>query len=133
RTNWDSLQSLNVHFKNPAQPPSAEQFHWSNSTEFALGFDWKFNPEWTLRGGIARDETPTNDTFRDPRLPDQNPMLYSFGFGFTPSKSASWNFGYTRITIDTPKVNDVSVTGSTLVGTYNADVNLFGFSGTFTF
>ena len=133
RTNWDSLQSLNVHFSNPAQPPSAEQFHWSNSTEFALGFDWRFSPEWTLRGGIARDETPTNDTFRDPRLPDNNRMLYSIGAGFNPSKNASWNFGYSRINIKSPSINDVSAFNSTLVGKFNGDANLFGVSGTFTF
>ena len=133
RTNWNSLQSLNVHFANPAQPPSSEQFHWSDSTEVALGFDWKFDPEWTLRGGIARDETPTNDTFRDPRLPDENRMLYSIGLGFNPSKNASWNFGYSRINLDKSKVNDVSATGSTLVGQYSPYANLFGVSGTFTF
>ncbi len=133
RTNWDSLQSLNVHFSNPVQPPSAEQFHWSNSTEYAIGFDWKFAPEWTLRGGYAHDETPTNDAFRDPRLPDNNRNLYSFGVGFNPSKNANWNFGYSRITIKSPSVADVSATGSTLVGKFNGDANLFGVSGTFTF
>ena len=133
RTNWNSLQALNVAFANPAQPPSSEQFHWSDSTEYALGFDWVFAPEWTLRGGIARDETPTNDTFRDPRLPDNNRMLYSVGLGFKPSANAAWNFGYSHITIDSPKVSDISATGSTLVGTFSGKANLFGVSGTFTF
>jgi long-chain fatty acid transport protein len=133
RTNWDSLQSLNVHFANPAQPPSSEQFHWSNSTEYAIGFDWKLAPEWILRGGYAHDETPTNDTFRDPRLPDNNRNLYSVGLGFNPSKNASWNFGYSRINIKSPNINDLSATGSTLVGKFNGDANLFGVSGTFTF
>jgi long-chain fatty acid transport protein len=133
RTNWNSLQSLTVNFANPAQPPSTEQFQWSSSMEYALGMDWKFAPEWTLRAGIARDETPTNNTFRDPRLPDNNRQLYSIGLGFMPSENASWNIGYSHIAIDTPTVNDVSATGSTLVGKYSADANLFGISGTFTF
>jgi len=133
RTNWSSLQSLTIHFANPAQPPSTEQFHWSNTMEYALGMDWKFAPEWTLRAGIARDETPTNNTFRDPRLPDNNRQLYSIGLGFTPSENASWNIGYSHIAIDTPTVNNVSATGSTLVGKYSADANLFGISGTFSF
>ncbi len=133
RTNWNSLQNLTVHFANPAQPPSTEQFHWSDSTSYALGFDWKFTPDWVLRGGIARDETPTNDTFRDPRLPDNNRQLYSFGLGYTAGPNATWNFGYSRINIDTPTVNNLSATHSTLVGKYSADANLFGISGTFTF
>lgn len=133
RTNWDSLQNLNVSFGNIAQPPSSESFHWSNSTAVALGFDWNFAPEWTLRGGIARDETPTNDTFRDPRLPDNNRMLYSVGLGFKPGSNATWNFGYSHVGISSSKVNDLSVTGSTLVGKFSGSANLFGVSGTFTF
>ena len=133
RTGWNSLQSLTVHFANPLQPSSTEQFQWNSTMEYALGMDWKFAPEWTLRAGIARDETPTNNTFRDPRLPDNNRQLYSIGLGFTPSENASWNIGYSRIAIDTPSVNNVSATGSTLVGKYNADANLFGISGTFSF
>jgi long-chain fatty acid transport protein len=133
RTDWSSLKQLTVNFANPSQPPSTEQFQWSDSTEYALGMDWKFDPKWVLRAGIAYDETPTNDTFRDPRLPDNNRMLYSIGLGYMASPNATWNLGYSRINIDTPKVNDLSATGSTLVGKYNADANLFGISGTFSF
>ncbi len=133
RTGWNSLQKLTVNFANPAQPTSTEQFQWNSTMEYALGMDWKFAPDWTLRAGIARDETPTNNTFRDPRLPDNNRQLYSIGLGWTPSANASWNIGYSHIAIDTPTVNNVSPTGSTLVGKYNASANLFGISGTFSF
>ncbi len=133
RTNWSSLKSLQVKFANPAQPTSTEQFHWSDSIMYAIGMDWKFAPTWVLRAGFSHDETPTNDAFRDPRLPDNNRQLYSVGLGWTPNENATWNIGYSRINIDTPKVNDVSATGSTLVGKYDASANLFGVSGTFTF
>jgi long-chain fatty acid transport protein len=133
RTNWSSLQNLTVNFVNPAQPPSVEEFNWKDSNEYALGFDWKFAPTWVLRAGIARDETPTSDATRDPRLPDNNRQLYSLGLGWSPSTNVSWNLGYSRIQIDTPNINDVSVTGSTLVGKYDANANLFGISGTFSF
>lgn len=133
RTNWSTLKSLTVNFANPAQPASTEQFNWSDSMSYALGMDWKFAPEWVLRAGIARDETPTNNIDRDPRLPDNNRQLYSVGLGWQPSANASWNIGYSRINIDTPTVNNVSPTGSTLVGKYSADANLFGVSGTFSF
>ena len=133
RTNWSSLKNLVVTFDNPAQPPSAEAFNWDDSMNYALGMDWKFDPSWVLRAGIGRDQTPTNDADRDPRLPDQNRWVYSIGFGWTPNANASWNFGYSRIDLDTPTVNNVSATGSTLVGKYSANANIFGVSGTFTF
>jgi len=133
RTGWNSLQGLTVKFANPAQPPSSELFKWNSTMEYALGMDWKFAPEWTLRAGIAHDETPTNNTYRDPRLPDNNRTLYSLGLGWTPNDNVSWNIGYSHIAIDTPTVNDISATGSTLVGKYSANANLFGVSGTFSF
>jgi long-chain fatty acid transport protein len=133
RTNWSELQNLTVKFANPYQAPSTEVFNWSNSMEYALGMDWKFAPTWVLRAGIARDETPTNNATRDPRLPDNNRLLLSFGLGWTPNANASWNLGYSRINIDTPTVNDATVTGSTLAGKFSADANLFGISGQFSF
>jgi len=133
RTNWSSLQNLTVNFVNPQQPASTEVFNWANTMEYALGFDWKFAPTWVLRAGIARDDSPTNNATRDPRLPDNDRQLYSAGLGWSPSPNASWNIGYSRIAINTPTVNDISVTGSTLVGKYDADANLFGVSATFSF
>jgi len=55
------------------------------------------------------------------------------GLGWTPNDNVSWNIGYSHIAIDTPTVNDISATGSTLVGKYSANANLFGVSGTFSF
>ena len=136
RTNWNTLKGLTVTFANPAQPTSFEAFNWKNSTEYALGLDWRIDPHWTLRGGIARDNTPTNDGTRDPRLPDNNRQLYSVGLGWMPNDNVSWNIGYTRINIDTPKIVDVNLQsspGAVLAGQYNADANLFGVSATFHF
>ncbi|HTA66472.1 MAG TPA: outer membrane protein transport protein, partial [Xanthomonadaceae bacterium] len=130
---WSEFKGLTVSFVDSETPPSTEVFDWKSSTEVAIGMDWKLDPEWVLRAGYAHDETPTSDATRDPRLPDNNRNLYSVGLGWLPNENVSWNIGYSRISIDTPTVNDISATGSTLVGKYNADANLFGVSATFKF
>ncbi len=132
RTNWSSLQNLVVLFGN-ATPTAVEQFHWKNTTSFAIGMDWQFDPHWTLRAGYGHDQTPTNDTWRDPRLPDGNRNLYSIGLGWQPNDNVNWNIGFSHIAVDTPTVNNLSATGSTLVGQYGTHANLFGVSATFKF
>lgn len=133
RTNWSSLKAFTAVFANPAQPPSTELFNWRNSTSFAIGMDWRFAPQWTLRAGYGHDQTPTQNAFRDPRLPDNDRNLYSVGLGWDPNENVSWNVAYSHIGISTPTVNDLSATGSTLVGNFSANANLFGVSATFRF
>ncbi|MBS0213613.1 MAG: outer membrane protein transport protein [Proteobacteria bacterium] len=133
RTNWSSLKQLVVSFANPAQPVSAEGFFWKDTTAFAIGMDWQFDPHWVLRAGYGHDQTPTNNTWRDPRLPDGNRNQYSIGLGWMPNDKVSINAGYSYVSINKTSVNDLAATGSTLVGTYNGDANLFGVSATFAF
>lgn len=132
RTNWSSLKNLVVDFGDNT-PTAVETFNWKASTMFAIGFDWQFDPHWTLRAGYSHDQTPTNDTWRDPRLPDNNRNLYSVGLGWQPNDNVSWNIGFSHVAINTPGVNDLSSTNSTLVGQYDAHANLFGVSATFHF
>ena len=132
RTQWSSLQELRVNFAGP-DADSVEQFHWRNTMLFSIGGDFKLGDNLTLRAGYAHDQSPTNNTFRTPRLPDGDRNIFSVGLGWNPTKNASWNIGYSHIAIASPTVNNVSPTGSTLVGSFDAKVNLFGVSGTFTF
>ena len=132
RTQWSSLQELRVKFAGP-DADSVEQFHWRNTLLFSIGGDFKLSDSLTLRAGYAHDQSPTNDTFRTPRLPDNNRNIFTVGLGWQPSKNVSWNAGFMHIAIKKPTVHDVSPTGSTLVGSYTADANLFGVSGTFNF
>ena len=132
RTQWDSTQELRIKFAGP-DPDSVEQFNWRNTTLLALGTDWKLSDTLTLRAGMARDQSPTNDANRDPSLPERNRQLYSIGLGWSTSKNASWSIGYMHIAVDKPTVNEVSPTGSTLVGSFDASVNILGFAGTLAF
>jgi long-chain fatty acid transport protein len=45
----------------------------------AGGVDWDVTPDWTLRGGIYRDQTPTQDMRRDPNVPDANRTAFAGG------------------------------------------------------
>ncbi|MEO6263981.1 MAG: outer membrane protein transport protein [Luteimonas sp.] len=134
RTDWHSLQNVTIDFANPVQANSVEQFRWEDTMFYSLGVEFALSDAFTLRGGIARDETPTNDAARTPRLPDQDRDWFSIGLTWDASESLEVNAGYTRILVDDPTINNPeNSSGAHLRGSYDADVNLFGVSAQYRF
>jgi long-chain fatty acid transport protein len=132
-TQWSSLQEVAIRFGNPAQQPNpaVEDFAWDDTTFWSLGGEYKINDQFTLRGGYAEDSTPTHIETRTPRLPDANRTWWSIGATWTPAESWELNFGYTKIEVDSPEIAlapSIATSGSSLVGSYDSDVNLWGLS-----
>jgi long-chain fatty acid transport protein len=71
-TFWNSLSSLTINTPEGFAKSTTLELNWNNSFLYSLGTDYKLNKHWTLRSGVAADETPTNDTNRDARIPDSN-------------------------------------------------------------
>ncbi len=131
RTGWSSLREVRIQFDNP-DPDSVEPFEWDDVSYYALGAEFLLNDAWTLRGGVAYDETPTSIEHRTPRLPDANRMFYSVGATWRVSDQFDMNFAYTRIEPRNPRV-DYTSGGSTVAGPYDGDANLFGVSAQYRF
>ncbi|GAA5083249.1 OmpP1/FadL family transporter [Lysobacter panacisoli] len=131
RTGWESLREVRVDFGNP-DPDSVEPFNWHDSDFSSLGAEYKLNEAWTLRGGLAYDETPTHIETRTPRLPDANRFWYSIGATWQATEAMEVNFGYTRIEPDSPRV-DITSGGSHLVGPFDGHANLYGVSAQYKF
>ncbi|MEO7938208.1 MAG: outer membrane protein transport protein, partial [Burkholderiaceae bacterium] len=79
------------------------------------------------------DQSPTNNTDRTPRLPDNDRMLYSVGFSWHASEHISIDAGYQKITIKKPSVNIMSSSGSVLTGTFSGDANLYSVGASYKF
>jgi long-chain fatty acid transport protein len=133
RTGWNSLKQVAIFRDGGAPLGAAEPFNWKNTTYIGLGGEWDLSDMVTLRGGIARDESPTNDATRTPRLPDNDRMLYSIGATWHVSEAFSVDAAFQRITIDTPKIDIVSSSGSHLAGEFDGHANLFGLSAQYRF
>ncbi|WP_166432823.1 OmpP1/FadL family transporter [Luteimonas yindakuii] len=130
-TGWSSLREVRIRFDNP-DPDSVEPFEWSDVSYYALGAEYLLNDAWTLRGGVAYDETPTSIEHRTPRLPDANRMFYSIGATWRLSDAFDVNFAYTRIEPDSPRI-DMTEAGYRLSGPFDGDANLFGISAQYRF
>jgi long-chain fatty acid transport protein len=134
RTDWHSLQAVRIYRENANHTALGnEPFNWKDTTYIALGGEWDLSDSFTFRAGIAKDESPTNDQTRTPRLPDNDRMLYSLGMTWNVSQALSIDAAYQRITIDTPSINIVSTSGSRLVGEFDGHADLFGIAAQYRF
>ena len=133
RTGWTSLPAVVIDFENPYQPDSVEPFNWKSTMFYSVGMEYDLSEAFTLRGGIASDESPTNNIDRTPRLPDNNRMLYSVGMSWNASEHISIDAAYQKITIKKPSINAVSSSGSRLNGSFTGDADLFSVGASFKF
>ena len=134
-TGWSSLKDVTIKRDNGTIVGS-EPFEWEDTDFVSLGAEFDISDAFTIRGGVAQDESPTNNTHRTPRLPDNDRMLYSIGASWNVSDHLSIDAAYQRINIDDPEVNlgvHAPSDLSTLTGTYSGSANLFGVSMQYRF
>ncbi|GHC02100.1 OmpP1/FadL family transporter [Thermomonas carbonis] len=135
-TGWSSLKDVTIK-RDDGTVVGSEPFEWDDTNFVSIGAEFDLSDAFTLRGGVARDQSPTNDTHRTPRLPDNDRMLYSIGATWNMSESMSIDAAFQRITIDAPTINlpvDAAAGNtSTLVGEYDGHANLFGVSMQYRF
>lgn len=136
KTDWSSLSDVTIK-RASGTVVGSEPFHWTDTDFFSVGAEFDLSDAFTIRGGVAKDESPTNDAARTPRLPDADRMLYSIGATWNMSESLSIDAAFQRITIDNPTINlpvDAAAGNtSTLVGEFEGHANLFGVSMQYRF
>ncbi|MDO4162049.1 MAG: OmpP1/FadL family transporter [Pseudomonadota bacterium] len=72
-------------------------YRWKDAWSFSLGQDYYLNDNWTLRAGLAWDETPVpSNTYRTNRIPDTDRLWASFGFSYTTGNH-QFDLGYAHL------------------------------------
>lgn len=126
-TRWNSFNELRIHFDNP--PPTGDDItreEWKNSWRFALGAEYRYTPELSLRAGVARDQTPVTEPLRTPAIPDSSRNTLALGLGYKLSRSSSIDVGYTHLFVAKGPVSLSSALQGTLNGSYDNSVNIVG-------
>ena len=131
-TDWHSLRTIDIDYDS-AQTTSSELYAWEDSRFYSLGGEFALSDAFTLRAGLAYDETPVPDETRTPRLPDNDRTWVSFGLTWTASEALEVSAAYTRIMVDDPELDIVSSSGSRLVGDAEGDANIFGVAAQYRF
>lgn len=95
-TQWSTLQSLDI-FRTSGARLSTTPLNWKNTWRAGLGANYHHDAQWTWRAGIAYDTSPTQDSERTPRIPDQDRTWLALGAQFRWSKQLAFDVGYAHI------------------------------------
>ncbi len=132
-TGWSSFKQITLNNVaapaiNPlttqvslVQAVSSKQQNYLDAWRFALGANYRVNQQWMLRAGGGYDATPTNNAFRDVRLPDVNRWALSIGTHYQARPSIGVDVGYTHIfSADNSRVNRTDAIGTSSTFNVNA-------------
>lgn len=109
---WDKFDAIRLGAPLNAAIPEQYRESWS----YAAGVDYAVSPALTLRGGVQRATTPTQDGRRDARVPDANRWNFALGGSYALTSritlDAAANYvDFANATIDRPAVD----AGSTIL------------------
>ena len=124
RFGWSDFDA--IRFAAPlAALPIAENYRdtWS----FAVGADYAVTSKWTLRAGVQRDETPTQNGARDARVPDGNRWNFAAGTSFDVTKGFSVDAAVNYLAVANASIDRPSV-----LYPYTGAQTIIGTSGTLT-
>ncbi len=164
RTGWSSLKEIRIQFDDVtlddgsvvSRPDQVEDYSWQDSNYFALGGEYKFAENFVLRAGVGFDQSPirddyrtrtldynggaqVTDSYRTPRLPDEDRRIYALGLSWNPSWAGNWEFDldWEHVQIaKTPKVDLVSGEsgqGARLIGEFAGSADVIGIAAQFGF
>lgn len=127
-TGWSNIPRLQI-YRTSGALLSQEELQWDDTWRVALGGNYKYNDQWKIRFGIAYDQTPVNDTYRAPRLPDEDRTWFSIGAQYKPNKDATIDFGYSYLFIKDASINNNSgsqLTKGLINGNYDSHTHILG-------
>ena len=127
-TRWSELQELVVEFENPAQPDSGEELGYRNAVRASVGAEYLVSEAFTVRAGLARDESPSTAETRSARAPDANRWAVALGGSWQPSANFAFDLGYQHIIFDDAPIDQTGPAGERLVGEFDNSANVVGLS-----
>jgi long-chain fatty acid transport protein len=138
RTFWTRFQDIRIAFSS-GQADSVTTENWKDSWFLSLGLTWHPSGAWTLRTGLAKDQTPSTDTFRTPRIPDGERTWVSLGAGYAFTKAFSVDLAYSHLFVKNSTLELEATPGTpdfirgNLTGTYHNKVDILALQGRLKF
>ncbi|MCH2339724.1 OmpP1/FadL family transporter [Pseudomonas sp. NPDC047963] len=138
-TRWSRLEAIiieNDGMPGPIAPrvgTITEEQDWHDTWSYALGAAYKLNKQWTLRTGLAFDQSPTNNTHRSPRIPTGDRTAVSFGLAWNPTDDMTVDLAYSYLWEEDTKIQQTSATRGVYNSTYENSAHGFGAAMTYRF
>ncbi|MCQ4316137.1 transporter [Stutzerimonas zhaodongensis] len=139
RTRWSRLEEIRIESSGMPAPivprvgTIVEEQDWHDTWSYALGAAYKLNKEWTLRTGLAFDQSPTNNTHRSPRIPTGDRTAVSFGLAWNPTDDVTVDLAYSYLWEEQVKTRQTSATRGVYNSTYENSAHGFGAAVSYRF
>ena len=131
-TGWSSIPELAIQ-RTSGQPVSTVKLAFKNTNRFGVGANYRYDDKWTLRFGLAYDETPVQDADRTPRLPDSSRVWTSVGAQWRMNPQTVFDFGFAYLWISDGSSDLTTASGGTLRGTYESSTWILGAQARYNF
>jgi long-chain fatty acid transport protein len=112
---WDSFDEIRIEPADGGENIVRPQ-HFSNSWVLASGVSYRLNDRWQFSTGLAYDETPTANNWRNSSIPDGNKYIAGVGLAYNLSDGVSFDFTSSYARLDRVNINiaHAAYVGSTL-------------------
>lgn len=123
----------------PGDTVSSVAQNYQTTWAFAVGAEYDYSDDWTFRGGMQFDETPTTDLYRTSRTPDGDRTWLSGGATYNINDKWALDMAATYIfiedgTIDVSRNNSLSTAVQTEVeAKTEGNVGIFALGLTYKF
>lgn len=143
-TYWDEVKTLTLEGINLLGEAHTvvTPTHFKNTMAISLGTEYKITNKWTGKFGVGYDPTPTQDQYRELRLPDANKSTVAVGVHYQASQQIGFDLGYEHAFVKDAKINTTialpDITGIPsnsyiLKGTSKGSADIVGFQATCDF
>jgi len=133
-TNWSRAKTAAIYNTNTGIQASKLPFEYGDGYMASIGAEYAFNPNLTLRAGLAYEWSPVSDLVRSVRIPDNDRIWASLGATYKWNEKITLDAAYTHIFVKNVNVNIVAGNPHylnpfvQLVGNGKAHVDIFAVS-----
>ena len=103
--NWSRFDELRVEFDDATLADNVTPQNYEDGWFFSLGAEFAATDTLTLRTGVAYEDSPVQDEFRTPRLPDADRIFASLGATYELTDRFSLDASYAHIFVDDAPIN----------------------------
>jgi long-chain fatty acid transport protein len=125
-TRWSRFEQIVAMFDNPAQPAEIITQNWRDTWTGSLGAEFEISSSSKARIGVMYDQSPLDDNFASPRIPDADRVWLAAGYSTKIGENATMHLGASYIfiadrTIAQPATLPENLFRGSLATTINVD------------
>lgn len=125
-THWSLNRELRTRLDSAAGD-LVETLDWRDTWRWALGLGLKPEDRWTLRAGLAFDQSPVRSSaLRTARIPDSDRVWLTVGLSYQLNAALTLHGAYAHVFFAEAPIAHTGSTGDQLIGRYQQQADIIG-------